>query len=436
MHRQRPVCTPPSKRETRGEDDGGKSSKDGYSKKHEDKPTRRDEDEAPRRPSARKADAKSKYGAEQEHEDERSYGYAGPPKPSSSGWKTRKFRAIVSVSVEVVTASAGFPKRIAIREEDVNITASEIQTPDATVMRSYSIRVSDIAKQLLDDYVEYTSFVRLPDKYQPVGKLGEICKGKGDINIQIFPSLGHDNVYEAALFLSKGGKDMAALQDKSPMFKSGPPKTIPKPGPMDYHDEDNSDAASDATFRPKSESGRKSSSKPPLATSRRRDHDGEAPSRRRDHGHTETPIHRRDHEDIEVIGHNINMKDRNDQQSSDGEEHAKVSQGYEDSDDERHDNGFAAARRGSSDDVHFDEDEDRYEDDEGRGGTRDLATKSKAAPKPKSAFRTAQRFSANRPWAGAIVAPTNAPPLRGDLPEENLTLEYVHGNITRDSRHY
>ncbi|KAJ3220078.1 Echinoderm microtubule-associated protein-like 5 [Dinochytrium kinnereticum] len=61
-------------------------------------------------------------------------------------------------------------------------------------------------------------------------------------------------------------------------------------------------------------------------------------------------------------------------------------------------------------------------EEEGDGhGTRSLGAK-----KPKSAFRTAQRFSANRPWAGAIVAPSNAQPIRGDLPKEELVLEYVH----------
>ncbi|KAJ3087753.1 Echinoderm microtubule-associated protein-like 5 [Quaeritorhiza haematococci] len=54
----------------------------------------------------------------------------------------------------------------------------------------------------------------------------------------------------------------------------------------------------------------------------------------------------------------------------------------------------------------------------------------------KPAHRTAQRFSANRPWAGAIVAPTKGDEMlpKGDLPSETLILEHVHGYRTRDVR--
>ncbi|KAJ3210784.1 Echinoderm microtubule-associated protein-like 5 [Dinochytrium kinnereticum] len=65
-------------------------------------------------------------------------------------------------------------------------------------------------------------------------------------------------------------------------------------------------------------------------------------------------------------------------------------------------------------------------------GIKDLAVGQKKKA-PKSPFRTAQRFSANRPWAGAIVAPTNAvAPAKDALPKENLVLEYVHGFRMRD----
>ncbi|TPX31647.1 hypothetical protein SmJEL517_g05070 [Synchytrium microbalum] len=72
------------------------------------------------------------------------------------------------------------------------------------------------------------------------------------------------------------------------------------------------------------------------------------------------------------------------------------------------------------------------EDDE--EGTRDLN-----GVKPKSAFRTARRFAANRPWAGAIVAPSNASEA-GDAethtedgnPAETLVLEHIHGYRMRD----
>ncbi|KAI8853652.1 WD40-repeat-containing domain protein [Chytridium lagenaria] len=64
-------------------------------------------------------------------------------------------------------------------------------------------------------------------------------------------------------------------------------------------------------------------------------------------------------------------------------------------------------------------------------GIKDLTVGGKKAP--KSPFRTAQRFTANRPWAGAVVAPTDATALAKDaLPKETLVLEYVHGFRTRD----
>ncbi|KAJ3114413.1 Echinoderm microtubule-associated protein-like 5 [Phlyctochytrium bullatum] len=66
-------------------------------------------------------------------------------------------------------------------------------------------------------------------------------------------------------------------------------------------------------------------------------------------------------------------------------------------------------------------------------GVKDLAIGQKKKA-PKSPFRTAQRFTANRPWAGAVVAPTNAPaaPAKDALPKEDLVLEYVHGFRMRD----
>ncbi|KAJ3103386.1 Echinoderm microtubule-associated protein-like 5 [Phlyctochytrium planicorne] len=122
---------------------------------------------------------------------------------------------------------------------------------------------------------------------------------------------------------------------------------------------------------------------------------------------------------------------------------------YRDDDDERENNGFAAASRESNENLfnpkhktrslgsdfghgedEYDEDEDWGSGSEGESGTRSLGGKGKA--KPKSAFRTAQRFSANRPWAGAIVAPSNAQAVKTDVPREELVLEYVHGYRMRD----
>lgn len=39
-----------------------------------------------------------------------------------------------------------------------------------------------------------------------------------------------------------------------------------------------------------------------------------------------------------------------------------------------------------------------------------------------------------KPWIGALVAPTNAPAFQNDVPQENLTLEYVNGYRCEDSR--
>ncbi|KAJ3110959.1 hypothetical protein HK098_000365, partial [Nowakowskiella sp. JEL0407] len=67
-------------------------------------------------------------------------------------------------------------------------------------------------------------------------------------------------------------------------------------------------------------------------------------------------------------------------------------------------------------------------DDEGEGRTRALG---------KSEFRTAQRFSANRAWAGAIVAPSDFnenSTAMSDLPRQTLELEHIYGYRVRDCR--
>lgn len=81
-------------------------------------------------------------------------------------------------------------------------------------------------------------------------------------------------------------------------------------------------------------------------------------------------------------------------------------------------------------------DEKRGHDEEGTDGGDEGGdeeeTHDHKVPEPKSSFRTEQRFSSNRPWAGAIVAPSNSPPVKGEIPNEELVLEFVHGYRTRE----
>ncbi|KAJ3327661.1 Echinoderm microtubule-associated protein-like 5 [Blyttiomyces sp. JEL0837] len=345
-----------------------------------------------------------------------------------SSWPTNPIKAAVTLSVEVVTGG-GFGKRLSFRNEGLKILCMETSTKEAKKIRAYVAKLADLLQDLPNNYVAGQCFIRsFPDEHELLGPVADLKTGKTPIGLQVYPSTEYENTFHGSIGGAPSAKKPTppqAEEDFSPKvtnMKGGLQKGQKRDGPMSRSVNDD-DFGDDGVSAGSNESipQRKSNS---------------AGSKRPSQPSTPKPgLPPKQHENFEVVGTGYGKSNNEGGKKgapppSPAPSHApshggyktkqEFLQPYEDEDDERENNGFAVAARESMEDLY---NEDQYDEDweEGGGGTREIGGPAKGK---KSEFRTAQRFAANRPWAGAIVAPSNAPPMKGDLPQEELVLEY------------
>ncbi|KAJ3417480.1 Echinoderm microtubule-associated protein-like 5 [Chytridiales sp. JEL 0842] len=352
---------------------------------------------------------------------------------SGSGWKASNTSGAVTLTLQV--SSGEFVKTIAVRGDKIKVKCFESTVGDGTSVSVYTVKLSDVLRGVPSEFSSSMCHLKVPQaKPQALGTVKELSNG--DKTIQVSPSAAYDDSFEAVLFLSSSGSghsrpasgkehvkaskpaysddDNSDFEKHEPVIKSSPKKGVPGPMAKVFVEDEKSKKSSSA-------SGSKRENLEVVGNAYGKGGKG-APRSDDDYDDVDRPLSKNSKGGESSSTHSTPSKGRKNDFQKD----------YSDDDDERENNGFAVAARESMDDLGggsvdgSDVDDDDFEPEE---GTRSLGGAKKGAAKT---FRNAQRFSANRPWAGAIVSPSNVPPAKADLPGEELVLEYVHGYRMRD----